>query len=177
MGSVVAALLLAGTANAQTASTTTTTSTSTTTSTTVPPHPLSPATGACVRKARAEYKSCKKTGTGSNCRAEFENAFASCFNAGAGVTCAKRCVTRETTCLSSAPKTRRTCRSTCRTTLRRDVRACRRIADGDNVWSGGDAGCLSTARSNLDLCYFVCSRTVDDCHTSLRFCYANCANQ
>jgi hypothetical protein len=179
-GIVTGAVLLGGAPQsaAQTVTTTTTrpsTTTSTSTSTTVPPHPFSDATDACVRAARSDFKACRRGG-GSTCRTDFETAFSQCFAAGAGVSCAKRCVTRETTCLTAVPTTQKSCRKSCRTAARRDVRACKRIAEGDTIWAGGDAGCLTTAQSNYDLCRFVCTQARADCHTSLRFCVANCAN-
>ena len=155
--------------------TTTTTATTTTTTTTLQPHPFSPATASCVRDAERARRTCHRSG-GTTCRKDFETSYSKCFAAGAGVSCAKRCVTRETTCLAAVPTTRKTCRTACRTALRRDSRACRQIADGDNVWAGGDGSCVTTARGNLSLCRFVCSQASLDCHTSLKFCVANCAN-
>ena len=181
-GVVAGAVLLAGgQALAQTPTTTTTKPTTTTTSTsttttTLQPHPFSEATGACVRAARKTVKDCHRGGTGVACRAPFETAYANCFKTGAGVTCAKRCITRESTCYGAAPATRKTCGKACSTTRRRDVRACRRIADGDNLWAGGDASCLATADANFHLCEFVCAQATADCNTNLKFCVANCPN-
>jgi len=56
------------------------------------------------------------------------------------------------------------------------VRACRRIAEGDTLWAGGDASCLTTAAANLDLCRFVCDEARLDCRIAFRFCIANCPN-
>ena len=135
------------------------------------------ATRDCVDEARSDLRACYRSGADrAGCRTIFETAYSKCFAAGAGVTCGKRCITRETTCLGAVPATRKTCRKTCRTAVRRDVRACRRIATDGGLWAGGDAGCLTTARANLDLCRFVCTQAVHDCHTSLKFCVANCAN-
>ena len=113
----------AGPALAQ-ATTTTTTATTTTTTTTLQPHPFSPATASCVRDAERARRTCHRGG-GTTCRKDFETAYSKCFAAGAGVSCAKRCVTRGTTCLTSVPATKKTCRKSCRTALRRDLRACR----------------------------------------------------
>ncbi len=181
-GIVAGVALLAGTARAQTVTTTThapttSTTTTTTTTTTLLPHPFSPATGACIRKARAEFRQCRSTTTGSSCRPAFETALPNCFKAGAGVSCAKKCTAKEQTCLGSAPTTQQTCRKACKATNKADVRACRQIADGDNLWAGGDASCLSTAQANLDLCHFTCSQAAADCRTALTFCIANCPNQ
>jgi hypothetical protein len=176
-GIVASAVLLGGTrqAAAQTATTTTTTATTTTTTTTLLPHPFSDATAACVRKARIDRQACRRGG-GTTCAADFDTAFPKCFATGAGPTCAKRCVTRESTCFAAVPATKKTCRKACVTTRRADRRACRRIADGDNLWAGGDAGCLTTAQSNFDLCKFVCAGAAIDCRTAKRFCIANCPN-
>ena len=175
-GIVAGAVLLGGAGRAPGQTPTTTTTTTSTTTTTVPPHPFSDATAACLRKARRDLQSCHRAGTGAACRAPFETAYANCFKPGAGVTCARRCVTRETTCFTNAPTTQKTCGSTCFKTRTRDVRACRRIADGDNLWAGGDASCLATADANYHLCKFVCAQATLDCHTSRRFCAANCPN-
>ena len=182
-GVVAGAVLLggAGQAAAQTPTTTntvkTTTTSSTSTSTTLLPHRFSDATAACIRQARSAFKDCLNAGTeGSTCSTQFQTDFANCFAAGAGVTCAKKCVTKESTCLASAPATRKTCRKACVTSRRADVRACQRIADGDNLWAGGDAACLTTAAANFDLCKFVCTEAELDCRTALKFCIANCPN-
>jgi len=175
VGIVVGALLASrGPVAAQTA--TTTTAATTTTTTTLLPHPFSPATAACIHRARADFRSCRGGGGGAECAMAFQSAFPGCFGAGAGVSCAKKCVTKEATCLTSAPATRKTCRKACLKTNKADVRACQQIPDGDNLWAGGDAGCLTTAQANLDLCRFVCTEAVLDCHTALKFCIANCAN-
>lgn len=155
---------------------TTSTSTSTTTSTTLLPHRLSKATAACVHQARADFRAC---GHGSTeCVAAFKTAFANCFAPGsAGVTCVTRCQTRENTCLGARKTTRKTCRGNCVATRRFDVRACHRIANGDdNIWAGGDAACLTTASANFDICNFSCSEQKLFCHNAYRFCIANCAN-
>jgi len=169
IGLVAAIALLAsvGQGFAQTATTTTTT--------TLPPHPFSPASASCVRAAYHAKRLCRRSGD-TTCRTDFETAYSKCFATGAGVTCAKRCVTRETSCVDAIPKTKTTCRQACHKALVRDVRACRRIADGDTIWAGADASCLTTAQANRDLCAFVCSQARRDCGTSLRFCIANCAN-
>jgi hypothetical protein len=174
MGSLVS-LVLASTGLAQTATTTTTVATTTTT-TTLLPHPFSPATGACIRQARATFRQCRATG-GSGCRTAFETALPNCFKAGAGVTCASKCTSKEKSCLGSVPTTEKTCRMACKTANKSDVQHCKLIADGDNIWAGGDQSCLSTAQSNLDLCNFTCSEATQDCHTNLTFCIANCPNQ
>jgi hypothetical protein len=173
---VAAAALLAGAtpARAQTTTTTAAATTSTTT-TTVPPHPFTPATASCVDDADRALKACKRSG-GTTCRTDYETAYSKCFAAPAGVSCAKRCITRETSCFAAVPKTKKTCRQSCRTARKRDVLACKRIADGDNLWRGGDGSCLTTAAATLDLCKFVCSQASKDCRTALKFCVANCAN-
>jgi len=171
---VAGAVLLGG--SGQAATTTTTTATTTTTTTTLLPHPFSAATRSCIHKARADFSACHRTGTAADCSTAFQTAFASCFAPGAGVSCAKKCVTKESTCLTAAPATQKTCRKACLTTRRADVQACQRIPDGDDIWAGGDAACLTTAQANFDLFKFVCSEAALDCRTALKFCIANCAN-
>ena len=180
-GIVAYAVLLGGVGHvaAQTATTTTvkTTTTSSTTTSTLLPHPFSDATAACLRTARGDFKDCLHTGTdGGACSAQFQTDFANCFAPGAGVSCAKKCVSKEQTCIGSAPATKQTCRKTCRKTRQADVKACRRIADGDTTWAGGDGSCLTTAQANLDLCRFNCSEAELACRITLRFCIANCPN-
>ena len=180
-GIVAGVVLLGATgqAAAQTPTTTTTvkttTTSSTSTSTTLLPHPFSAATADCIRQLRGALKDCRRAGTGS-CLTQFQTDFPSCFAAGAGVSCAKKCVTKEQTCVGSAPTTKKTCRTTCAKVDRADVKACSRIADGDRIWAGGDAGCLTTAQANLELCRFACSEAELSCRIALRFCVANCAN-
>ena len=113
---------------------------------------------------------------GGSCSTQFQTDFANCFAPGAGVSCAKKCVSKEQTCIGAAPTTRQTCRTACRKTRRADVKACGRIAEGDTIWAGGDAGCLTTAQANLELCRFACSEAELSCRIALRFCVANCAN-
>ena len=173
---VVGAVLLGSTGHAQTTTTTsrTTSTSSSTTTSTLLRHPFSAATRACVRQARASFKGCKR---GVACPTDFQTAFAQCFAAPAGVTCATKCISRESTCLASAPAVAKTCRKTCRLTRYRDVKACRRIANGDNnIWAGGDAACLTTALANFDLCNFVCAEAALDCRTNFEFCIADCPN-
>jgi hypothetical protein len=170
-GIVVGAVLLGGVAHAQTV--TTTTSTSSTTSTLLP-HPFSAATAACVRQARASFQGCNK---GAACPTAYQTAFASCFKAPTGVTCASKCIAKESTCLTSAPALQKTCNKNCGKTRYRDVIACRRIAaDEDNIWAGGDASCLTTAAANYDLCKFVCTEAALDCRNAFKFCVADCPN-
>jgi len=64
----------------------------------------------------------------------------------------------------------------CVRTRKIDVKACRRIADGDTLWAGGDAACLTTALANFDLCRFTCTEAKLDCRIALKFCIANCTN-
>jgi hypothetical protein len=45
------------------------------------------------------------------------------------------------------------------------VQACQQIPDGDNIWAGGDAACLTTAQANFDLCNFVCAGAALDCRS------------
>src|SRR5690348_2468809 len=93
-GAVTAAVLVGGPAPAQTTTTvkaTTTTATTSTTTTTLQPHPFSPATASCVDAAEHTLLACKRS-HGTTCRKDFETAYASCFVAGAGVTCAKKCI-------------------------------------------------------------------------------------
>jgi hypothetical protein len=168
---VLAAALLGSPVHAQT---TTTTSTSSTTSTTLHPHPYSKATRTCVRQANRDSKGC--TDTPATCLTQFQAAFSNCFATGAGVKCAKSCVTKEGTCLTAAPASRTTCVKACRVTRRRDVFACHSIADGDNLWAGGDGSCLTTAAASFDLCKAICAQAVLDCHTNFRFCIADCPN-
>jgi len=180
-GIVACAVLVGGAGHvaAQTATTTTvkTTTTSSTTTSTLLPHPFSDATAACIRTARGDFKDCLHAGTdGGTCSAQFQTDFANCFEAGAGVSCAKKCVAKEQTCIGSAPTTKNTCRKACRKTRQADVKACGRIAAGDTIWAGGDAGCLTTAQANLDLCRFNCSEAELSCRIGLKFCVANCPN-
>jgi hypothetical protein len=174
---IAGAMALGGVRQADAQATTSTTTTSTTT-TTLLPHPFSKATRDCIRQARAMYKSCRRRGSDdATCRTAFETAFPDCFASGSGVTCARRCVTRETTCLTAAPTTRKSCRKSCRVTRRADLKACRLIADDHAIWAGGDAACFTTAEANFDLCRFVCSEAELDCHTTFAFCVANCPNR
>jgi hypothetical protein len=171
--------ITSGRARAQTTTTTkattTTTTTSTTTTTTLLPHPFSKATKNCIRKASADRRSCRR-GHGTDCFGAFQKAYSSCFAAGAGVKCATKCTGNETTCYGKLPATKKTCRKACATGRHADVKACRLIAAGDNLWSGGDASCLTTSQSNFDLCRAVCAGLAADCRTALCFCIANCAN-
>src|SRR6266700_132279 len=130
--------------------------------------------GAGQAAAQATTTTTRATTTSSTTTTLLPHPFSAA--AGAGVTCAKKCVTKESTCLASAPATRKTCRKACVTSRRADVRACQRIADGDNLWAGGDAACLTTAAANFDLCKFVCTEAEHDCRTALKFCIANCPN-
>lgn len=177
VGMAAGVVLLAGTAGAQTTTTikATTTTTSTTTTTTLQPHPFSPATASCVRQARAALRACRLGGGGS-CLTPYQTAFANCFAPNTGVTCATRCNTRENTCFAAAPALKKTCRAACATTRKADVKACKRIADGDNIWASGDGGCLTTAQSNFLLCRIVCAEAEDDCRTAFTFCIADCPN-
>jgi hypothetical protein len=169
---------LAGAQSTTSSTRTTSTSTSSSTSTTLLPHPFSPATGACIRQARGDFFACRRGATAlADCRTAFQTALPGCFAAPAGVTCAKRCTSREGTCLTGAPATRKTCRKNCFSAKRADLKACRLIADGDNLWAGGDASCLTSAQANFDLCRFVCTEAELDCRVALKFCIANCANQ
>jgi hypothetical protein len=86
-------------------------------------------------------------------------------------------VTTEEQCLKAAPQTVRTCRVACATAYHNDVEACRRIADGDHLWAGGDASCLTTAVANLALCRFTCGETATNCRIASTFCIANCQNR
>jgi len=172
---LAAAVLLGGAGRAAAQTATTTTTTSTTTSTTLLPHPFSKGTAACLRQAKDARRACRRTG-GSGCFATFQTDFAKCFASGAGVKCATKCITTEGTCFGKVPTTRRTCRRSCFTAHTADVVACRRMADGDNIWSGGDGSCLTKAQTNYDLCHAVCAAVAVDCRTALRFCIANCAN-
>lgn len=172
-GVAAGVVLLCATARAADPTTTTTTTpTTTTTTTTLLPHPYSDATRSCVELANAARKSC----TGATCVTDYETAFSKCFLPPAGVKCAKSCIGKEDTCFVAVPKTRRTCRKACGVTNRKDIRACRRIADGGNLWGGGDASCLTTAAANLDLCRYVCSEAKTDCRTNFKFCIADCPN-
>jgi len=167
-------LASAGSAIAQSATTTTiATTTTTTTSTTLLPHPFSAATRSCVRAAKRALRAC---GHGATCRTDYETTYSKCFASGSGVTCAKRCVGRETTCITSLPTTKKTCRKACVTSRKADVLACRRIANGDTLWAGGDASCLTTAQGTFDLCRAVCADSIVDCRNAIKFCVANCAN-
>ena len=85
-------------------------------------------------------------------------------------------MSREATCLSSAPATKQTCRKNCNKSHNADVRACRLIADGDTLWAAGDAACLATADANFHICRFVCAEAELDCRTNFQFCIADCPN-
>lgn len=176
VGIVAGAVLLGGeqAATAQTSTTikTTTTTTTSTTTTTLLPHPFSPATRACIREARAQFKACRIQG-GTTCPTDFQAAFAQCFGS---PSCATKCETKQSTCLSAAPAARKSCNKACVTARRKDRHACGRLADGDNIWAGGDAACLTTAQANFLLCQFVCSQAKADCHTNFKFCIADCPN-
>ena len=174
-GILAGAVLVTGTARAQTATTVTTSSTTTSTSTTLLPHPFSPETRACVKAARQEFKQC--AGTKDECKKAFESAYAKCFAGTDGQKCATKCFTNEDKCLTNVPTTKKSCRKTCRTTRKHDVRACRQIPDGDNIWAGGDSGCLTTARLSFTSCTFQCSGAKGVCHTNFTFCIADCPNQ
>jgi len=182
-GMLAGAVLLGYTAEARAQATTTSrppttvTTTTSTTSTTLSPHPFSKATAACIRTAKADFRACRRGGGSSSaCTAEYQAAFPKCFAAPAGVKCATTCVTKENTCLAGVPKAKTNCRKSCATTRGRDKQACHLIADGDNIWAGGDAACLSTADANFALCRFVCTQAEFDCHVGLKFCVANCPN-
>ena len=180
-GMIAGAVLVTGSERAAIAQTTTsttarpTTTTSTTsTTTTLQPHKFSAATAACIRQAR-QNAGCRSTP--ASCSADFQTAFAKCFAGTAGATCVTKCIARESTCLTAAPTTKKTCRQNCVKTHRADVRACRRIADGDTFWAAGDAACLATADGNFSLCRFVCTEAELDCRTNFQFCIADCPNQ
>jgi hypothetical protein len=171
-------VVLLGQAAAQTTSTTkpptTTTTTTSTTTTTLLPHPFSKATSTCVRQAKAELKRCRIEG--SNCVQTYNTDYAQCFAKGAGVKCATTCNTRKTTCLAGTKSARKSCNKNCVVTRRFDVRACKVTAVGDTIWAGGDAGCLTTASQNFDLCLFNCGQQRVFCENAFKFCIANCAN-
>lgn len=179
-GIVAGLVLLAGSAGAQTTTVTTvkttttlkTTTTTSTTSTTLQPHPFSKATAQCIRMARVDFN-CPK---GVTCSGEFQAAYAKCFAPGTGVTCANKCLSAVTKCQAGVPAAKTKCLSACRTTRKADVAACRLIPIGDNVWAGGDAGCLTTAAQNFSLCKFTCSQGHLDCQTNFQFCIADCPN-
>ena len=178
LGLVAAAMLgAAGPAAAQTTTTkpVTTTTTTATTTTTLLPHPFSAATAACVHQARAAQRACHRSGA-TTCFTAFETTFANCFAPGTGVKCAMKCVASEGTCFSKLPTTKATCRAACATSLKNDVKACRLIAQGDNIWAGGDGSCIATAQGNFTLCRAVCAALGVDCQTTLKFCIANCPN-
>jgi len=173
------ALLLtasARTAVAQTTSTTLkqTTTTTTSTTTTLQPHKFSAGTSACIRQARQQFGSCRLTP--AKCSADFQTGFAKCFAGTAGQSCAAKCVSREATCLSSAPATKQTCRKNCNQSRAADVRACKVIAEGDTIWASGDAACLATAEANFHVCRFACAEAELDCRTNFQFCIADCPN-
>ncbi len=173
---ILAGLLLLGDAAADTTTTSSTvTTTSSTTTTTLLPHPFTSATSSCIREARVGRTACRLSG-GTTCFIPYGIEYSNCFAAGAGVKCATKCMTNESNCLLKVPDTKRTCRAACAVGLKADLSACQQIADGDNIWATGDAGCLTTARANFDLCNFVCAGVATDCHTAQKFCIANCPN-
>lgn len=172
---IVAGVALAGSARAQTATTVTTTSSTTSTSTTLLPHPFSKGTKSCVKDARQAYRSC--AGTKDQCRKDFETAYAKCFAGSTGQKCAAKCLTNESKCITAVPDTKKTCRKACRLALVKDVKACRRFTHGDDeIWAGGDQGCLVTARLTASTCRFTCAGSRDVCFTNFRFCIADCPN-
>jgi len=173
VGVLAIAVLLRGTAHAQTATTTTSTSTSTTT--TLLPHPFSPETRACIKAAKQAYRQCP--GTKDDCLKQYQTAYAQCFAAGDGVKCATKCQTNLSKCLTNVPTTRKTCMKTCRTNRRNDTKACKTIPDGDTIWASGDQGCLVTKSLTFKLCKFQCSEAKQVCHTNFTFCIADCPNQ
>ena len=178
IGLLAGGVLLAclGHAAAQTATTTTTTvATTTTTTTTLLPHPYSKATHDCVQPLKKERDQCRRAGQ-DGCGKAYGAAFPNCFKAPAGVSCAKKCVSTKSTCFGKVPSTKKKCHSSCRSARKADVKACKLIAAGGNVWAGGDASCLATAQSNFDVCNFVCTEAEQDCRTAFRFCVANCEN-
>ena len=152
-------------------STTTTTSTSTT-STTLQPHPFSKATAQCIHMARVDFN-CHK---GVTCSGAFQAAYANCFAPKTGVTCANKCLSAVTKCQAAVPANNKSCLKACRKAHNADVAACQLIPIGDNVWAGGDAGCLTTAAQNFALCKFTCSEGHLDCQTNFQFCIADCPN-
>ena len=171
-GMLVGTLLLVGSAQAQT---TTTTSTSTSTTTTLLPHPWSPATQECLQAARREFRHCPSAH--DVCFMQYQVAFEQCFAAGSGVKCATKCEASLSKCLTAVPTTKSKCLSTCRTNRYHDTQACKRIALGEGIWTGGDQGCLITKDLTYALCKFQCSEATAVCHTNFKFCIANCENQ
>jgi len=177
VGILATAVLLRGTALAQTPTTiktTTTTSTSTTTSTTLLPHPFSPATRDCVRAAKQAFRNCPLTP--DVCFQQFQTAYAKCFAGSDGQKCATKCLTNENKCIASVPTTKKNCLKTCRTNRRRDTKACKQIPADDAIWASGDQGCLITKDLTFRLCKFQCSEAKVVCHTNFTFCIADCPN-
>ena len=165
-------VLLAG---AVQAATTTTTSTTATTTTTLLPHPFSPATRGCIRQARVDLRVCRKT-AGTTCDSAYEKDYANCFATGAGVKCATKCETKQSTCLTAAPDTQKSCNTTCTKARRTSRRLCRSLsADGD-LWSGQELGCITDADAALHLCLFTCAEAKLDCVNAFTLCIANCPN-
>jgi len=172
---IVTGVVLGDRARADTTTTVTVTTTTTTTTTTLLPHPFSPATAFCIHQAKLGRATCRASG-GVRCFVPFGVAYSNCFAPGAGVRCATKCETTESTCLQKVPTTKKTCHKACATGLSNDVAACHRIAHGDFIWATGDAGCLTTAHANFTLCNQVCAGAATDCHTAQTFCIANCPN-
>ena len=175
VGFLTCIVLLRGTVHAQVTTTTTTSTTTSTTSTTLQPHPFSPATRECVRNARQEHD-CQ--GAPSLCSSAFQTAYAACFEGSTGMKCATKCLTNESKCFSSVPTTRSKCLKTCRTNRKADTKACRQIPNGDNIWAGGDQGCLITKDITFGNCKFQCSKPQQKmvCETNFTFCIADCPN-
>ena len=174
-GILASAVCLGGTALAQTATTaTTSTTTSTSTTTTLQPHPYSPATRECVRAARQAFKDCPNEP--ADCLKAYQTAFALCFKGTDGQKCATKCTTNQSKCVTNVPTTKKTCRKTCRTNRNNDIKACRLIPDGDDIWSGGDSGCITTAQLTYKTCRFQCAHARGVCHTNFKFCIADCPN-
>ena len=176
IGLIAGGVLLAciGHAAAETA-TTTTVATTTTSTTTLLPHPYSPATHECVHGLKKERDRCRRAGE-DGCGTAYGAAFPNCFKPPAGVSCAKKCVSNKSTCFGKVPTTKKKCHNSCRTARKADVKACRLLAAGGNIWAGGDASCLATAQTNFDVCSFVCTEAAQDCRTAFEFCVANCPN-
>jgi hypothetical protein len=168
-GIVAGAVLLRGTAHAQV----TTTTTTSTTTTTLQPHRYGRATGACVRRTRHKFKMCRIT-RAATCLTDFQTAFSNCFAAPASVKCAKSCVTKQSTCAAAVLATEKACRKACIVTRKADKKACLLIADGDTIWAGGDAACLTTADANFHLCLFGCAEAGLDYQNNFTFCIADC---
>ena len=157
------------------ADTTTSVSTTSTTTTTLLPHPFSAATRACIHTTRVDARLCRHKGN-TTCDSTFQTSYASCFAAGAGVKCATKCESKQTTCLAAAPTTQKKCATGCVSSRRTSRGLCRSLNSDDFVWAGQETSCISDAEASYGLCVFTCAEAKLDCFNAFKLCIANCPN-